>query len=364
MGNTPGSDYLRAMKCDYLIVGQGIAGSTLALELISNGATVQVMDVTDPSSSSRVAAGLFNPIVFRRITFSWRAKESLREARRFYASQEELTGLPIFFPINLHRIHGSEGEMQDWNARKSEPEFDAFLEATPSNEEKPWLNQPFGGARVYGAGFVDTRSWLNGVRRILSEKGLLFETHFDPEVLEVTESGIRYEEIEASKIIFCEGSAATENPWFKALPFNPAKGEVLLIHAPGLPHEIFNSSIYGVPLGDGIFRVGSTYEWDALDALPTEEKRLELEEKLRNILRVPFTVIGHEAGIRPTVRDRRPLLGFHPQHPSIGIFNGLGTKGVLLAPLLAKEMTRHMLHGEALSPEVNIVRFIKRLKRA
>jgi len=112
-----------------------------------------------------------------------------------------------------------------------------------------------------------------------------------------------------------------------------------------------------------MFRVGSTYEWGTTDPNPTQDKRLDLEEKLRNILQVPFTVVLHEAGVRPTVLDRRPLIGLHPRHQALGIFNGLGTKGVLMAPLQAKEFVSFLLDGASLSPEASIQRFVKRLTR-
>ena len=357
------SVYLRAMKCDFLIIGQGIAGTTLALELISRGAEVLMIDVYDEHNSSRVAAGLFNAVVFKRITLGWRAKESLKEAHRFYAQQEEFTGVRLFYPIGLHRIHGSEAERKSWIEVSKEPEFVDMLEETKPAEEKPWLKQTFGGAHVPGAGFIDTRTWLSAVRRKFLEKNILREETFDYDALGFSPDGVIYKDIEARKIIFCEGVGAMKNPWFSDLPFNPAKGEVLVINAPELKHEIFNGSIYGVPLGDGMFRVGSTYDWSTTDPNTTQEKRLYLEEKLRGILQVPFSVVSHEAGVRPTVLDRRPLIGLHPQHQALGIFNGLGTKGVLMAPLLAKEFVRFLLDGEILSLDASIKRFENRHPR-
>lgn len=357
------SVYLRAMKCDFLIIGQGIAGTTLALELISRGSEVVVIDVFDQHNSSRVAAGLFNAVVFKRITLGWRAKECLKEAHRFYAQQEEFTGIRLFYPIGLHRIHGSEAERKSWIEVSKESEFVDMLEETKPAEEKPWLKQTFGGAHVPGAGFIDTRTWLSAVRRKFLEKNILREEVFNYDSLEISPDGVIYKDIEARKIIFCEGVGAMKNPWFSDLPFNPAKGEVLVINAPELKHEIFNGSIYGVPLGDGMFRVGSTYDWSTTDPNPTQEKRLYLEEKLRGILHVPFTVVSHEAGIRPTVLDRRPLIGLHSEFQALGIFNGLGTKGVLMAPLLAKEFVSFLLDGEILSLDASIKRFENRHPR-
>ena len=348
------------MQYDFLIVGQGIAGTTLAMELIAQGASVLVIDAYNKSSSSQVAAGLFNPIAFRRVALGWKANECLKEVQRFYSGQEELTETHLFYPKEILRIHGSAEEVSIWNKRMQAPEFAGLLGETFHEQDSPFYFQPFGVSKVLGGGFVDTRTWLSAVRRIFLTRNILREEHFEIHRLEILSDGVQYKEIRANKVIFCEGADALQNPWFGHLPFNLAKGDVILIHAPGLPPEIFNGSIYGIPLGDGVFRVGSTYEWEFSDALPSQERAQELEEKLMNLIRVPFKIIGHEAGIRPTVKDRRPFLGTHPDIKSLAIFNGLGTKGVLLAPLLSKEMALHLIHGTELSDDVNIARLLSR----
>ena len=348
------------MQYDFLIVGQGIAGTTLAMELIAQGASVIVIDAYNKSSSSQVAAGLFNPIAFRRVALGWKANECLKEVQRFYSGQEELTETHLFYPKDILRIHGSAEEVDIWNKRMQDPEFAGLLGDTIHEQDSPFYYQPLGVSKVLGGGFVDTRTWLSAVRRIFLTRNILREEHFEIHRLEILSDGIQYKEIRANKVIFCEGADALQNPWFGHLPFNLAKGDVILIHAPGLPPEIFNGSIYGIPLGDGVFRVGSTYEWEFSDALPSQERAQELEEKLMNLIRVPFKIIGHEAGIRPTVKDRRPFLGTHPDIKSLAIFNGLGTKGVLLAPLLSKEMALHLIHGTELSDDVNIARLLSR----
>lgn len=350
------------MHYDFLIVGQGIAGTTLALELMAQGASVVVIDAFNQSSSSHVAAGLYNPIAFRRVALGWKAKECLNEVQRFYSGQEEFTETALFFPHDILRIHGSSEEVEIWNKRKQDPEFAGLLGDTLHETNSPFYFQPFGVSSVLGGGFVDTRTWLMAVRRILLARNILREQHFEIQKLEILHEGVQYNEIRANKVVFCEGAQALQNPWFGDLPFNLAKGDLLIIHAPGLPPEIFNGSIYGIPLGDGVFRVGSTYEWEFENALPSVGRAKELEEKLRELIRVPFKIIGHEAGIRPTVKDRRPFLGSHPDHKSLAIFNGLGTKGVLLAPLLSKELARHLIHGSELQNDVNIARLLSRKK--
>jgi glycine oxidase len=348
------------MQYDFLIVGQGIAGTTLAMELIAQGSSVLVIDAYNKSSSSQVAAGLYNPIAFRRVALGWKANECLKEVRRFYSGQEELTETHLFYPKDILRIHGSAEEVVIWNKRMQDPEFEGLLGDTIYEQDSPFYFQPFGVSKVLGGGFVDTRTWLSAVRRIFLSRNILREEHFEIRQLEILREGVQYKEIRANKVIFCEGADALQNPWFGHLPFNLAKGDVVLIHAPDLPPEIFNGSIYGIPLGEGVFRVGSTYEWDFSDPLPSKDRAIELEDKLKSLIRVPFKIIGHEAGIRPTVKDRRPFLGSHPENNSLAIFNGLGTKGVLLAPLLAKEMALHLIFGKELSDDVNIARLLSR----
>jgi glycine oxidase len=348
------------MQYDFLIVGQGIAGTTLAMELIAQGSSVLVIDAYNKSSSSQVAAGLYNPIAFRRVALGWKANECLKEVRRFFSGQEELTETHLFYPKDILRIHGSAEEVVIWNKRMQDPEFADLLGETTYEQDSPYYFQPFGVSKVLGGGFVDTRTWLSAVRRIFLSRNILREEHFEIGQLEILSEGVQYKEIRANKVIFCEGADALQNPWFGHLPFNLAKGDVVIIHAPELPLEIFNGSIYGIPLGEGVFRVGSTYEWDFSDALPSKDRAIELEDKLKSLIRVPFKIIGHEAGIRPTVKDRRPFLGTHQDINSLAIFNGLGTKGVLLAPLLAKEMALHLIHGNELSDDVNIARLLSR----
>lgn len=352
------------MSVDYLLIGQGIAGSTLAVRLLQAGQSIMVLDDPSVSRSSRVAAGLFNPVVFRKLTLGWRAREALAEAGLFYTQLEQLTGASFFHPTGMYRVHGSTDEARAWEVCRQQAGFADLLGAPEPAELRPWLNQPFGGAQVNGAGYVDTGSMLQAVATYLKTREALQETLFDPQQLVVTGTGIRYGDVSARNIIFCEGYMGERNPWFGALPFNPAKGEVLIIRCPKLLQEPFNGGVFGVPVGNGLFRVGSTYAWHQADAEPTAEKRNHLEERLRRLLTVPFEVVKHEAGIRPTVRDRRPFAGLHPLYPQLGIFNGLGTKGVLLAPLLSKEVAAHLTAGATLPPDYSIERFHRRLAAA
>ena len=162
----------------------------------------------------------------------------------------------------------------------------------------------------------------------------------------------------AHQLIFCEGYRAAQNPFWKHLPFLPSKGEVLTIRSQQLHLDhILNKTISILPIGEHLFKVGSTYSWDELNDTPTEKEKANLLQQLGKIIKVPYEVIGHRAAIRPTVKDRRPFIGFHPEQLQVGIFNGLGTKGVLLAPYFANHFADHLLEKTELMKEVDVKRF-------
>jgi glycine/D-amino acid oxidase-like deaminating enzyme len=210
------------------------------------------------------------------------------------------------------------------------------------------------------AGNLDTRAFLGASRSYFSAQNILLEERFDYDGLKI--SGIaHYRNYEAKKIIFCEGFRNSENPWFSNLPFKLTKGEVLTVRLTGgnsIPADtVINKGVFILPLNDGSYKVGSTYEWNELNEEITEKGKQELITKLKKILKVDFEIINHEAGIRPTVNDRRPILGLHRLYPELAVFNGMGTKGVMLAPYFANEMVSFLENKKELNPEVSIERF-------
>ncbi|MGZ3929944.1 MAG: FAD-dependent oxidoreductase, partial [Bacteroidia bacterium] len=90
--------------------------------------------------------------------------------------------------------------------------------------------------------------------------------------------------------------------------------------------------------------------------------RGELEKKLQHITTEFYEVKDHRAGVRPSVIDRRPVIGAHPQHRNMYVFNGMGTKGVMLAPYFAEQLIRHIYQGTSLIAEVKSSRFDALLK--
>ncbi|MCP3932785.1 MAG: FAD-binding oxidoreductase, partial [Bacteroidetes bacterium] len=201
---------------------------------------------------------------------------------------------------------------------------------------------------------------IKSYRNFFEESGDLLTEEFDPAHLTIDPECINYKGNTAKKIIFCEGYRGMNNPYFSFLPFQPTKGDVLIVKIPNANFDkIFKQRIFVMPIGDDLYWAGATHERDFIHDQPTDEKREHLIKKLHDILTIPFEIVEHKAAIRPTVRDRRPFIGLHPDHTSVAIFNGLGTKGASLAPFWAKHVTDFLIHSVELDREVDIRRFLK-----
>jgi glycine oxidase len=346
---------------DYIIVGQGIAGTVLAQTLLSKGQQVMVIDDGYRSSSSVIAAGLYNPIVFKRLTKSWMADELLEVADRFYPEMEQLLGEQFYHRKEILRFFANVEDQNNWSVKSDVPGFETYLsddefEAIDTQKVK----MPFAYGAVKNAGYLNMSKLMNSFRNHMADKGFLVEETFDYAALTHDENGVYYKDIKAAGVIFCEGYKAVENPWFSKLPFVLTKGEVLTIRAKQLKvHQILNKGFFVLPLADDCYRVGATFDWKNLDVQTTVLAKTQLTEKLEGLLNIPFEIIDQKAGIRPTVKDRRPMLGKHAEFSRLSVFNGMGTKGVMLAPYFAEHFCNHLLENEMLSSEVDIKRFSK-----
>ena len=220
------------------------------------------------------------------------------------------------------------------------------------------VKSEFGFGKVRQSGNLNMTKFLNGFRDELEEGGLLLREMMKYNELELLDDGVKYRNAKAKRIIFCEGHESLKNPWFDYLPFRETKGEVLIIRAKGWnPGGIVHNKINIVPMEDDLFWVGSTFDWEDKDLRPTEKAKNKLLEQLHETLDCSFEILEHKAGIRPTVKDRRPILGQHPKEKQLYIFNGQSTRGVMLAPYFAKEMADYQEKGKNLDREVDVTRF-------
>ncbi|WP_372751803.1 NAD(P)/FAD-dependent oxidoreductase [Labilibaculum sp.] len=347
------------MEKQFLIVGQGIAGSLLAYNMYKAGLNFTIISSPHKSKASDVAAGMFNPLVFKRLTKSWMVDEVLPVMMETYGDIENELGQKFLFPMDIIKPL-ADHELKMWKERIEQGQFsDYIVEIGKNSVGKGIKGFDFYG-RVTNSGYVHLEKMLNSLRDFFLKEGLLIESEFKYKDLGFIDGEITWHGISAETIVFCEGHHASENPYFKGIGFNPTKGELLEIECEGLAEDyILNKNLFVMPLGNHRFKVGATYDWKNLDVELTLEARKDLLSRLEGLIELPYKVLNHWAGIRPTVIDRRPILGTHPLHKQVAILNGLGTKGVMLAPYFAREMVRVLsVNGYPLAKDVDIRRFL------
>jgi glycine/D-amino acid oxidase-like deaminating enzyme len=363
--------YRMGQQTEVLIVGQGICGTFLSLELERAAVPHLVLDEQRPFSASRMAAGLINPVTGRRIATTWMIDELLPFAVGAYGRLSEVLGANFFSPASVTEFFPT-AQMRLAFLKRLE-EDGAYLRLP--DDEHAW-DSSFTGELGYGiiapCYLVDMPGLLAAARARLLRLGILCEERFEPGELVVSGPGIRYRDIEARRIVFCDGAGGVGNPYFSRLPFAPNKGEALIVEIERLAaaaaafapvKTIFKKGMSIVPWREGLFWVGSSYEWEFAHPEPTEAFRRRAEAVLREWVKMPFKILEHWASVRPATLERRPFVGFHPSQPAVGILNGMGTKGCSLAPFFAQQLARHIADGSAIMPEADVRRFSKILSR-
>lgn len=343
----------------YILVGQGLAAYVIAHKLQSKNIEFTMIGKPGLSNSSLVAAGIWNPIVFKRLTKSWMAEQLLFSLENFYKDCEEKLKTKLVTRRKLIRPFSEEQEIKLW-LKKAKNEMAEFLSQEVFSEDKAkYLNcpMPLGFGEVLGAGSLDIKTFIDESRKYFGNN--VKEELFVYQDLIINKEKLRYHELETDGIIFCEGHLIKENPFFNYIPMKPVKGEVLDVRFSELQFKnaIISKGGFLMDTLNGEYKAGSTFNWEELNDRPSEKGKEEIEKKIRQITEREFTIIQHKAGIRPSVIDRRPVMGVHPEFNALYVFNGLGTKGVMLAPFLADNFVNFMLNSEALNSETNVSRF-------
>lgn len=341
----------------FIIVGGGLAGVSLAIQLIRVDAKVTLID-KEENFSSMVAAGIINPIVFRRMTKSWRVDEFLPYLKSFYRDLEQETESRFFHQLPMRRLFSSIQEREFWIEKQEKDDFATYLHLVNASDMNYSVSKnDFGSGRVKDAHYVDVKSFIFHAKKWIQERGEIINDAFDHSKL----SANTYKTIQFDEIVFCEGFENNTNPWFGELPLDQTKGQTLTIQSTGLPTDVsLNRKCFVLPLENSLFKIGSTYEWHNPTTNITQDARTEILNHLSFITDEKVEVVSQEAGVRPTTRDRRPLIGTHPKYANHHIFNGLGAKGYMICPKLSEEFVRFLAGESTLDKEVNILRYFNK----
>ncbi|MBT8189703.1 MAG: FAD-dependent oxidoreductase [Bacteroidia bacterium] len=341
-----------------LIVGQGLAGTLLSYQFLTHNIEHKVVDNHHANSSTLAAAGLVNPITGRRYVKSWMIDELLDFAKPIYRGLERLLDIKLVTHLEVIRSLQNVSQENLWNTATSRPGYNEYASDNDSaGSYTGFVNQRFAYRRIKQALQVNVSELIKAYRLFLQEKDMLidddFNFSFKPEMNEFSLYNTRF-----SHIVFCEGYKAVENPFFNYLPFQPSKGESFELEIHGLiPMEILRDEIFLVPMGENRIWSGGGYAWKYDDDFPSEKFSAEWTKKLDDLLMAEYRINTHRAGVRPSVKGRRPLLGKHPLYERLIIFNGLGTKGTSLGPYFANHLYEYLFEDGQLLNEVNIQRF-------
>ncbi|MFN3997704.1 NAD(P)/FAD-dependent oxidoreductase [Algoriphagus sp.] len=346
------------MEIDFLIIGQGLAGTALGYRLEQLGQKIVIFDLPGSNNSSRVAAGLYNPVTGRKMVKSWIAEYLFPEIEPFYQELEQITGREFLTKKKIYRPFLSIEEQNEWMGHSSDPKISMFIDQIFTKSQYPELRDPYGGVLLQMSGWLNINEYLDGMADYFGDR--LHAREFNENLLEKTSGGWRYENFHSKNLIFCNGLGALKSRFFSYLPFAPVKGEILEVAQDFDPDFIVNRGVFRVQLSKGIYRVGSTYTWHDLETGPSETAKKEILGKLLEVVHVPVeSVKSHKIGIRPATKDRKPFLGKHPIKDSVYMFNGFGAKGVSLIPYFSKMMAQYLVKSHPILPEVDIARYFK-----
>ncbi len=338
---------------DYLIVGQGLAGSALALALKELEASVLVVDDLDDFAASRVAAGLITTLAGKGMNPAWRQAEYLPIAFDYYKELERAHGVRLLHELPVSRLFDDQKQRAKFEKKKEA--MNGWLgDNTPLPEG---VLAEDGYFTMCNSGRLDTRAYLKLVRNILANDFL--EGRVDLDDLDAGASDVRWKGRVFKKVIFCTGYQGLVEGMFN-IPHRCSKGEMLTVKIDGLPQDrILNRNGWLVPVGGSLWRAGATYSWDELTTETTQDGHDNVSRRVASLVVHPFQVVDHYAGVRPIVQTSQPAIGLHDTTPTMGVFNGLGSKGVISSRAVAVHFAKVLEGLEDVDPELDYHRLLK-----
>ncbi|MCK5889890.1 MAG: FAD-dependent oxidoreductase [Methylococcales bacterium] len=344
------------MEIDYLIVGQGLAGSLLGWTLIQQHKKVVIVD-TGEENASLVAAGLINPVTGMRFVKSAEVDVLLPFALTCYQALSDYFQQPFFIEKPMLRLLKNKKELEACQKRLIQIAYQPYLSKIISSYQA--LYAPFGLLTQQKTGYLLTRSLLGALKTYFIDQQIYVKEALNYQDIRLSPS-LQWKSFKPKQIIFCEGHLATQNPWFSWLPFQLVKGEIITANTQmKTTHHILNYGQWFIPLSDYQFRTGATFDREHLDQQCTEKAKESLLQSLEKVypsLKID-RMMKQQAGIRPTTKDKQPFIGRHPLYPHIMIFNGFGAKGSLQIPWYSRCLANYLVNNTPIPPLVDIKRY-------
>ena len=347
------------MHVELAIIGQGIAGSTLALQLIKRDISFVVIDKGATTAATTVSSGLINPITGRKYVKSWMIDELLPQSITTYREFEQLLGSSYINTIEIVRSIDTTEQENQWHIREADLGYQGYITSLYDGPDyHTVLNESHSFGVVRQSFNINAAELVKDFRQYLLDSDRLIERSINYDQIKISPKMIDLGDIKCRYLICAEGWGVRHNPYFQELPFRPAKGEVLIVKIEdSFPQtHILKYHKFFVPQKDeGLFWVGSNYFWDFEDDHPTDNGLSELTNYLNTYLKTKYEIVDHLAGVRPATKYRKPLIGRHQQYDNLILFNGLGTKGISLAPYWSKRLMDHIYDEKALGNELPIL---------
>ncbi|QMU99502.1 FAD-dependent oxidoreductase [Borrelia sp. A-FGy1] len=330
------------MEFEFAVIGGGIAGSTLTYELLKRKKSVILFDNEDEKATT-VAGGLINPIMGRKMNLAWKEPEIFKFAIQYYKEIEKNIECNFLEEKSIFRPFTTKTQKEELILKiKKDKNIEKFILSIINGKIHDFSIDNSGGMLIKGA-IINTNLYIKNLKKYFIKKDAYIKSEINEDSIQINEQSFQINEFKFKKLIFTRGYKETTTNLFSYLPFKPAKGEILILEIKELNlREVYNRHVSLIPLKNNKFYLGGTYEWENLDTSTNEWAKRKLIEKLKKITNLSYKIIQHKAHIRPSTLDREPFLGEHTKYKNIFILNGLGTRGISMAPYLCQSILNYI----------------------
>ncbi|GAA5095626.1 FAD-dependent oxidoreductase [Chryseobacterium ginsengisoli] len=339
---------------DYIIVGDGYAGLFFAHQLIKNNKSFVIFS-EGKKSASQVSAGIINPVVLKKFTTFWKAQEQIDFLKISLKEIENYTGKNYLIEAPIHRIFHDENEQRLWLKKSENDELINFLDK--NFDHLNVLKNDFQTGKVNQSARLNVNGFFSGLFDFLENRGDLIKEKFYYSELDTENS--TYKDFTFKNILFCEGMAVKENPFFSDIPVIPNKGHHIKVKlSKQIPQNItIKKKHFLFPVNDELYFYGGTYDREQLHHNIDDSAVEQLKKGLEEFYPYDFEIDHVNFGFRPTVKDRRPIIGRHSKHQNLYVFNGLGARGILNGCYFSKNLYDFIEENIPLPKEISIERF-------